>query len=481
MKKHIILFAAILACIGTVKAQYNETNNLYYHAFRMPQSNMFNPAFFPNKTDFYLQLPDVGIRFGSPLALQDVMHNQGDTMTVIDLNSMLNALSEENRFRVGVEANIFGFGFRVHNTFFTFNTRAISSINIGLPISTINAMLNGNVDENGNAINEVTFLDGSILNAQVYTELSIGAGHYFEPLGLTVGAHAKLLYGMVNLQTDNTRAVVITDDDYNRIKVDMYYQLQMATAVPIDSNGIHMPGIGEMLDVFHANTGLAFDLGAKYDMGPFSFSLALNDISAGIHWQRNVRNYSPEGGHVVAEFDGYNTGNIMSGGNVNSDSIAAYWQDVIKKMTPVGDSIGDYWYSIPTKINLGASYNFAKMLRAGILFHGQFDHGLLSKKNSYAIDLGNVSNTFRFNTTLTLGANLFNWAELTLGSSIVYDGNKVNFFNPGVSLVLTPATILQFYVTADYISSFYLAEAKAFNLRLGLNILVGGGSKFSQN
>ena len=123
MKKHIVLFAAILACVGIADAQYNETNNLYYNAFRMPQSNQLNPAFMPNKTSVYVMLPDAGIRFGSPLAINDFVHNQGDTMTVISINDMLGALNNDNRFRIGIEANILGFGFKVHHTFFNFNTR----------------------------------------------------------------------------------------------------------------------------------------------------------------------------------------------------------------------------------------------------------------------------------------------------------------------------------------------------------------------
>lgn len=482
MKRHIILTVAILACIGTASAQFNETNNIFYHSFRTPQSNLLNPAFMPNNTSVYVQLPDMGIRFGSPLAIKDFVHNQGDTMTVISLDDMLNSLSEENRFRMGFEVNLLGFGFKVHHTFFNFNTRIVTNVNLGLPINTINAMLNGNVDDNGNPINEVTFLDGSLFNAQAYTEISIGGGHYFEPLGLTVGAHAKLLYGIFNAQTDNTKAVLITDDNYDKLKVDVYYQLQLASAAPIDTAGIHMPQINDLFNLGKSNTGFAFDLGARYDLGPFTFSLAINDLSAGIHWKHNVMTYAPEGGHVTAEFDGYNAGTLINAGNVNSDSINAYWQNVVDQLTPAADTAGDYWYSIPTKINLGASYNFAKMLRAGILFHGQFDRGLLSKTNKYELDLGDgVANTFRFNTTLSIGANLFNWVEMTLGSSIVYDGSKIQPFNPGMSLVLTPATAIQLYLAADYVSSIYLVEAKAFNVRFGLNVLIGGGSKISQN
>ena len=144
----------------------------------------------------------------------------------------------------------------------------------------------------------------------------------------------------------------------------------------------------------------------------------------------------------------------------------------------------DYWFSIPTKINLGASFSFAKILRAGLLFHGQFDRGLLSQRNKYELDLtGDIKNTFRFNTTLSFHANLFNWAEVIIGSSIVYDGKKINPLNPGIGLVFTPATAFQVYLMADYVSSIYLVEAKAFNVKFGLNLLfgMGGGSAIVEN
>ena len=141
-------------------------------------------------------------------------------------------------------------------------------------------------------------------------------------------------------------------------------------------------------------------------------------------------------------------------------------------MTPTRSQSGDYWFSVPTKINLGASYSFAKIFRAGLLLHGQLDRGLLCKKTG-----SDVSNTFRFNTTLSIGANLFNWAEVIAANSLVYDGSSFDPFNPGVGLVLTPATIVQLYLMADYISNFYLVESKAVNIKFGLNILIGKGDR----
>ena len=481
--RHIIAIAAALLCIATAQAQYNETNNLFYHSFRTPQSNQLNPAFFPTNNTYYLQMPSFGMHFGSPLSINDIARldtNQynGNVTTVIDINKMLAAITMNNDFRFGTEFNIFGFGFKLDKTFITADARIMNNINVGLPISTINALLRGNVDAYGNPITEVTLVDGDIINFTNYLEMGVGVGHYFEPLGLTVGGRAKLLYGIANLQTDNTRAVLITDDDFESVGVDIYYEIQGASAVAVDSNGVRLTSVGEMLNIFKANTGLSFDIGAKYDKGPFSFSASINDLSAGIHWRRNVNTITPDGGHTVVSFDGQEVTGLLNGGNLNADSLTAYYQQVLNGLAPTNSTDGDYWYGIPTKINLGASYSFAKMFRAGLLLHGQFDRGLLSRKNHYELDLSdNVTNTFRFNTTLSLGVDIFNWVEVLVGSSVVYDGSRTDFFNPGIGLVLTPFKIFQMHIMADYVSSIYLADAKAFNVKLGFSMLFGDGGK----
>ena len=477
MKNKVILALALIAAGSVAQAQFNETNNLFYHTFRTPQSNDLNPAFFPNKNTFYLRLPGTDFQFGSPLAISDVVRNQGDTATVIDITHILNTLTADNRIRFNSGINLIGFGFKVHNTFFTFNTRMNTSFSFGIPVSVINAVRYGNVDQNNNPVSELTLLDGDLLNFQSYLEAGIGAGHHFQPLNLTVGARAKLLYGIANIQTDHTRAVINTDSHYDRISADIYYEIQEASALGFDTNGHINTRLSDIGNLSGANTGFSFDIGARYDLGPFSFSLAINDLSAGIHWKSNVHNITPKGGHVVVDFSGQDVTTMLMGGTLNTDSIVSYYQDILNGLEP--DKIADaedYWYSIPTKINLGASYSFAKMLRAGLLFHGQFDRGLLSKQNKYELDLsGDVVNTFRFNTTLSLGANLFNWAELIVGSSAVYDGEKLDLFNPGFGIVLTPASVAQVYFMADYLSSIYLVDAKAFNVKFGINVLIGKG------
>ena len=73
MKKRfsILVLVAILSG-STAMAQFNETNNLFYNTFRTPQTNLLNPALFPNAS-FYLTLPGLNnLQFGSPLAIRDL-------------------------------------------------------------------------------------------------------------------------------------------------------------------------------------------------------------------------------------------------------------------------------------------------------------------------------------------------------------------------------------------------------------------------
>lgn len=481
MKKTLIIAIVLVAILfGSAQAQYCETNNLFYHAFRTPQTAELNPALFPNKTTVYVKLPGVGVQFGSPVAIEDVLRNQGDTLTVIDVNHLLDALGKDNNLHFDADINLFGFGFKTGNLFLNFNTRLVSIFNFNIPGTLLDAVRYGNSDASGNPISTVDILNGDIFNTTSYLEMAIGGGYYIEPINLTVGGRIKYLLGLANVQTDNTSATLNTDAGFEGIHADIYYEFLSAGVADIDSTGKVKVNTSEL---FKGNGGMAFDLGARYDFGPFSFSFAINDLSAGIHWNKNVKSIVPKDNHIVVNFNGEDATSLLQGGTLNTDSLIAYYQNIITGIRPTTSNSTDYWYCIPTKINLGANYNFAKQFRAGILFHGQLDRGLLSKRNVNNINITEVSNTFRFNTTLSAGVNLFNWAEFIIGNSIVYDGSKINALNPGVGIVLTPATVFQIYLMGDYMSNIYLVKAKDFNLKVGINFLFGdgGATRYAQD
>lgn len=473
MKKRfsILVLVAILSG-STAMAQFDETNNLFYHTFRTPQTNLLNPALFPN-ANFYLTFPGLdNFQFGSPIAIRDIIHyDPALGYSVIDINHILNTMSDNDHFRYGFGVNLLGFGFNIQNVYIDFSARVVANFGIGLPVSVLSKLLDGNVDNNNQGISEVRFLDGSLLDAQAYTETSIGFAYKIAPINTTIGLHVKALSGIASLQLDSVRFVLHSDADYENLSADAYYDLRISTPGK-GFNSLNVSDIINSAVPFGANSGIAFDLGARYDFGPFVFSLAINDLTAGIHWTNNVQNLIPQGGHSTLNFSGVNLDSILN----STDALSGEFEDFINGLQPDTVSGTDFWTNVPTKINLGASYTFANLLRAGILFHGQFDRGILSKTSPLQLDLDKeTKQTFRFNSTVTGGINVFNWLELIIGSSVVFDGETVDFFNPGAGFVISLGTALQTYLMADYVSSIYALDSKAFNIKFGFNMLFGKG------
>ena len=508
MKKiSLILAALFVLATGSSNAQsfsFNETNNLFYFAQRTPESNMLNPAFFP--ATLYVSLPGLNaLQLGLPISIGDIVtYDPVQEANIIDINRTLDRLTENNKFRMGMDLNLAGVGLKIAGVFVDANVQLKTNFNLGLPMDAINFVLNGNVQPDGSAYPVMPILDGDFFNMQMYVETSVGAGFHVPLTGLTVGAHVKLLSGLINMQTENTRVTFETDEDFNSVHAHMYYEVMGASVVPIDTAlGFDIGAITDeirnnisevaksLYDINTGNTGYAFDIGAKYDLGPLTISASILDLSPGIHWQQNVVSLRPKNPNGTIDFNGMDITDLLNGGSVNTDTLTAYLNEQIKGMEPefkVNED--DYWYTIPTKMNIGATVNLG-ILKAGVLFHGQWDRGLLTRKNisslnDIELDLGEdglqgLKNTFRFNTTVSAGINLFNWFEVVAGSSFVWDGtSKIgldNFLNPGLGVILTPATILQTYFMMDYASSLYFSQMKAFNFKFGFNLLIGGNSR----
>ena len=121
MKRNAIILAALLVLVpATVKAQFNETNNLFYFAQRAPQSNQLNPAFFPST--LYLQLPALNsLQLGLPLSISDIAkYDSVQGANIIDVNHILDVLGEtgnDSRFRMGFDLNVVGLGLKIAGVF----------------------------------------------------------------------------------------------------------------------------------------------------------------------------------------------------------------------------------------------------------------------------------------------------------------------------------------------------------------------------
>ena len=118
-----------LSVMSSAKAQgYNEENALMLQSFRMPQSLNYNPSLFPERDKVYVTLPGFGMQFVSPASLGDFLHyDPAQGLTILDFDQLCDQLSETNKLRLGLEVNLLGFGFKIHNSFFTPTIRSTTS------------------------------------------------------------------------------------------------------------------------------------------------------------------------------------------------------------------------------------------------------------------------------------------------------------------------------------------------------------------
>ncbi|KWW31024.1 MAG: hypothetical protein AUK63_707 [bacterium P3] len=453
---------------NNVYAQHElPSNELMYHSFRLPQSNLFNPAFFPRNNQVYVSLPRFNVSFGFPVTYNEVglTYDAQRDKTTLDIFQLIDKMSDNNHLNFDMELDLIGFGFRVKRAFFTFGSSIVFNANITLPKDAFDALTDNTKSLIGRD-NAMILASDDFITASGYARISLGGGYEFENIPLTVGGHINILNGFANVNTHKTDIrLYATDEYYTALVASMDYRIQSAGIASYKKDKFNFDGTP-------SNYGFTFDLGARYIYDHFIFSAALIDVGPGIHWTQNVNTYRPKSNTIT--FEGVDITSLISGGEFDSTFAQSFRDSLTNTYEMVENEGSDFWYAVPTKIKLGASYTFANdMLRAGFLFHGQWDKGILCPGNGFRIP----NNRFRFNTTLSLTANLKDWIEVMAGNSLVFDSHNTDLFNPGAGIIITPFKALQIYTMVDYLSSMYIVDCKNFNVSLGFNLLFGNSSK----
>lgn len=467
MKRTLLLIALLAIVLPSHSQGLIEGDRLFYHAFRMPQSNSLNPALFPQRDLLYISLPGASATFRSPWCLSDVVHYDAtQQVNVIDANRIFDTLYKDPNIFANANVDLLGFGIKLGDNYLTLSSRVVTYANLGIPYGLVRFATEGNITEQG-VIDTLNLVNGDLFSLNSYAEIGIGLAHKFTAINLTVGARAKLLYGIANLQTVGSYVNLYTGTDCQSLTADMNYSLNLASAVPIDENFNPTIDMGRLLDLSNANLGLALDLGARLDLGPVTLSASVLDLSTGIKWKSNTYSLVPQNGQGSFTFSGVDITQAVQDATINVDTISSQFNDMLHNMRPERTEGEPYTSMIPLKMNAGASVKIIGMVRAGVLFQGQLDKSMAAAVSG---DL-NTQAQFRSNTTLSLGLNFLDHAELIVANSVVFDGSAKTFFNPGVGFYL--GKNFQFYLMLNRISSIYLVEVRDVSLHTGFNILIG--------
>jgi hypothetical protein len=378
----------------------------------------------------------------------------------ISYERFMDGISENNYLNLDLDWTPIGFGFYVKDLFLSFDISLRGKSNVNIPKSYYDFLKRGlNAEEDNISYNFKDVSESTIAFAQ----MGFGASYPLLDHSLVVGAKAKILLGIANVQ-------VKLDNMHFNFAHDQWTvqsQLTMQSAFPkqnfeYDEDGV-LSGIETDGDLSLINgSGLGLDLGVTFTPGKyfdfsdrdeflnnFTVSAALTDLGY-IKWTNNTclatdpNDILITGGSKSTNIE--NFGDIFSELGDSFEDMFAFREAESKSSTT----------GIGAKLNLGVEYAVNDQLNAGFL------------SSTYFNPVETISEC-----TLAGAYRPTNGFELGLSYSFVYS----RFQTFGLALHLGPG----FYIAGDYIvphlnSGGFIplpTSTKAFNVQLGWVIPIG--------
>ena len=465
--RRIITFVVFLALGIPIHAQV--TNTLYFMK-GVPQSNRVNPAYQP-QGKFY-----IGIPFLSPartsistnsLAWEDIVyHNPMHPDSLITFlhplgskEAFLNKLEPVNLVTSDLGSTLVSFGFRTDVGYFSLDITSRWDGNMYIP-GDLGRLLISGADEG-----ETYKMDGIGADLMAFDEISAGwSGEIMD--NLTIGARAKVLFGIGNLSTKSSDLSLTTSQENWNLQSDMRFNASLPFAeVTYDDEGmIEDIVIDEELEnpdfstvskyMFNGkNLGFGVDLGVNYHpLEELQISVSVLDLGY-ITWKDEVHqvDYATEYDFSGFEFNPFDLSDDYSFGDHIDSSI-----------TQLADSLASFLVFTPgtvyskrlnTKLFVGVSYDLTPGVNFGLLLRTDFLSKMITEQ-------------------VTASANFKAGRILNFTLSYSYMNSYFKNFGAGLSLNAGP---LNLYLISDNALNvlFWPEEARSANLWFGINLLFG--------
>ncbi len=405
------------------------------------------------------------VQLALPMSYED-FHLQYDPVrdvTVLNLNTVLEQLKINGcHFDHNTDVNLLGFGFTIGDKLHLTASAGVKYLtSFTVPLGFFDLLAEGNVNES----HHIDFGASDIFNGQMYAYASVGAAFKVPFIPLTVGARVNVLDGLMAISIDNLKIDLATADDISSIQLSTDYLLHMAgiAKLSMDDLGQFSFEWDNIQKMIPNNFGFSLDIGAKLKVNIFDLSMSIVDLGPGAHWKQNPITIIPKQKDITITFDGIDLSTLITNGIVDTSFIGRFKDSLLAMIDYVTEE-NDYWYSVPTRMYLGASVSLGKLLRAGYLFQGQWFNGWFNNHHS-------GENHFACNNTLSAHLNLFNWMELSATNSFTYNGERTTWLNPGFAVTLSPGRRLQLFAAIEYLSSMRLTQVKAAHVMFGVNMV----------
>lgn len=461
----LVLILILFISLQFSQAQVSTT---LYHMYGVPQSNQLNPAF-QSRCDAYLGFPML-----SPLSLNanvnplkygDIFSYNSSLDQIItfmhengDKEAFLDALNPVNTVTANISTNPLSIGWRSKQFYFTIDFTEKIESDIRYTKDFARFLLYGSPDEERFNFSETGF------DFKYYHELAIGISYDYEEQ-FQVGARAKILFGMANINTRlsdlTVRATTDRWDFNSNTIIDMSIPF---ISIPVDTAGFviwdSIPGSTEnelpdsmTTDFIRDNLGTIFgtrNIGVGIDFG-FSFSpienlsisASVNDLGF-IRWRDNPYQLTNDGtfgwqGVEVSLEEDWDPGEELL--------------DSLKSQMNFTSEQKPYTTALSGKVYLGLAYELNKKVKFGFVTRSRIYNYRLFNQYTFS---ANVMPIPMFSATLS------------------YSIIGKNYANFGLGLALRLGPFNMYMITDQAPSGYFLPESiNSLNFRFGLNLVFG--------
>jgi hypothetical protein len=454
-----LCFCIILSGSGYILAQQS---NILYFMDGVPQSYQINPANQP-RCNTFVGIPAISpfqVFIGSSsLSINDIMWYENDSTRLFynteeSQEDFLSKLGKGNFISTDLSTNIFSFGFKSGEIYYTYDLTERVSFRGSYPGDLFKFFLEGN--ERGDEFD----MSSTGIEAVGFLEFAAGVTHSLNDQ-LKLGYRGKILFGHANISTRRTDLKLITEEEWiARSRFDVNATLP-AVIIPIDSAGnfefseIEIQedlNTSDYIKMAIGNKGFAVDLGVQYK--PIDkLILAASLLDAGfIRWKNYTYNMSQDVEYI---YDGVEL-DIS-----RRDSIFEDFLDTLENTFIFDDSENPYTSFLGAKLYLGGKYQIIDEISVGLLSRTEIFKG-------------------RIREQLTLSANFYPIKEIAASLSYSVMNKSYNNFGIGLSFKPGPFNI---YIITDNIPLTFAVEqssnfpiphkARTLNFRFGFNLVFG--------
>lgn len=428
--------------------------------------NYFNPALTPEQGYVITPvIPTVGVSLQTnTINLDNLTFKKGGERVTFMHNSVsadefLKNIKDDNYVGANVNTKLFALGFYKGDNFWNVDLGLRVHTDVNLPKPLFELLKVGFAQEGSSTY------DLSEINANAYSFAELGLSHArpFLDNQLMLGGRVKLLAGLGHADLKaNSLNIQATETQWKALS-----EVTLKGSAPGATPTYDSDGYFDGFDFDWGGIpgwGLAFDLGAVYDLGHIvpvlnglKVSAALNDIGF-VSWnKKNVVSLKSSETEVIVDLNkSHSNGTSLE--SVLEDAVDDLREAVNLKEDP--DGVDGYSTGLRTTLNLGAEYEVVK------------------DKISVGALLSNYYGNYYNQTELTFSGNFrpCGW----FGTSVSYSALSADFKSLGLALHLIPQKGVNLFLAGDYvylsspISPQYLpTSSKGINFQMGISIPLG--------